>query len=1207
MRWPFDRRVDPLHAWGALALAVAIAGVIATELATLHASEANFRWWWPTVWMAVPTAVFIVGLILLFVPIRRLSTAPPDSLSAPSVEGWASFIENPGRKSEQLLSGYQALVRDLAPEDLVGREAELAELARFCSGEESYIWWQGVPWAGKTALAAWFTVYPPARVDVASFFITGRLAGQSDSAAFTEAIVEQLAIYAGENVPRVSSPRGRDRERFRLLDLAGRRAAERGGRLVLVVDGLDEDQSTRPGSGLRSIASLLPRHPPESVRVIVTSRVHPELPDDVPDDHPLRRCSRRELEPSELAVGRARLARQELLDQLQGDQLQVDIIGYLAAAEGGLTLRDLTDLTSQPQYEIDRRLGTALGRSWRADDRYDAFEQADRAYLFAHETLLMAACSELGGEITRFRTRIDSWADDYKARGWPPGTPQYLLRPYGRVIAAERETDRLFGFATDPARQDRMLADTGGDAAALAEIDAAQQLILTDSQPDLALLYVLAFYRDRLTERNSYLPPELPAVLAQLGSTRHAEQLARSLAYSESRVQALGELAVVMMEVDRARGLGLLDEAEQIARTSPGWSQTRVVRDLVGYMARAGEYESAEQLARTLTTADDQASALGELALALATTNPGRARRLADEIGPIADAISDPLWAAPVQRLLASVAARTGDYDQAEKLALGVKRSWARDAALRDVAAILADSGQYDRAEQLAAMITDAGSRASALAALVKALARSHPERARMLANEAEQLASGIRDSTPRGEIAAAIAEADPDRARHLAEEAEQLARDAVDPGRRSPLAELGAVLVTADPDRARRLTEEAEQLGRDAAYVWPHTPLRQLAEELARAGDYEIAEQVIDTITAPGSRAQAIETLAVAMAGAGERRRAEQLLETIGSGRLQGWTAEKLAVALAKAGEYDDAEQLIATITDSRPRAAGTRRISGVIARGGEYDRAERLARSIKRSWHRMTAMADLARVLTCAGQYDRAEEIARAIADPVVLAKRLGDLAAALADSAPARTRSLADEAEQLIGSIPGTGSQIAALGHLSTALARSDPVRAQRLADKAETLLGAIGGLESRESALLDLSRTAACSGNYDHAEELARTITDPKLSAAALSDLAAILSESDTKRACVLVDVAAELAGAITDINSQAVAMLKIAEVLAARGSSHLPELIRVRACRFLAQAVTMGSSWQKNLEALAALQPSALSSIGRVIVSRHVDE
>ena len=56
---------------------------------------------------------------------------------------------------------------------------------------------------------------------------------------------------------------------------------------------------------------------------------------------------------------------------------------------------------------------------------------------------------------------------------------------------------------------------------------------------------MLAFFRDRLTERNTYIPPVLPAVMAQLGYARRAEELARSLVYSASQVQALGELAVV--------------------------------------------------------------------------------------------------------------------------------------------------------------------------------------------------------------------------------------------------------------------------------------------------------------------------------------------------------------------------------------------------------------------------------------------------------------------------------------------------------------------------------------------------------------------------------------------------------------------------------------------------------------------------------------
>ena len=40
-------------------------------LATLHAADSQFRWWWPTNWMAVPSVIFVAGCLLVAVPVRR--------------------------------------------------------------------------------------------------------------------------------------------------------------------------------------------------------------------------------------------------------------------------------------------------------------------------------------------------------------------------------------------------------------------------------------------------------------------------------------------------------------------------------------------------------------------------------------------------------------------------------------------------------------------------------------------------------------------------------------------------------------------------------------------------------------------------------------------------------------------------------------------------------------------------------------------------------------------------------------------------------------------------------------------------------------------------------------------------------------------------------------------------------------------------------
>ena len=289
---------------------------------------------------------------------------------APAIGGLPDVV--PARPGQLIRSAYLEQVRDIAPDALIGRDGEIADWAEFCAGPNAYAWWQAGPWAGKTALAAWFVTHPPAGADIVSFFITGRLAGQADSDAFLNAMIEQLNVLgpAGGGSTAAGARVG---AWLSLLASAAAQAEERDRRLVVVVDGLDEDDAgATPARGRPSIASLLPRRPPGGVRVIVTSRPDPGLPDDMPAGHPLRTCTPHRLPVSWVAEDLARRAKQELRALLTGDQTGLDVVGYIAGSGGGLTGSDLSALTGAPPLKLDPILRGVSGRSL-ADARVRGF------------------------------------------------------------------------------------------------------------------------------------------------------------------------------------------------------------------------------------------------------------------------------------------------------------------------------------------------------------------------------------------------------------------------------------------------------------------------------------------------------------------------------------------------------------------------------------------------------------------------------------------------------------------------------------------------------------------------------------------------------------------------------------------------------------------------------------------------------------------
>jgi hypothetical protein len=862
-------------------------------------------------------------------------------------------------------SAYLAQVRQIAPPALVGREAELQELARFCLEEQAgaYVWWRAGPWAGKSALLSTFVLNPPetvrSQVQVVAFFVTARLAAQDTRQAFTAVVGEQLAALTGQQVPAVIDESLREAWLLDLLDQAAGGCRQRGIRLVLLVDGLDEDRGVTTGPHARSIAALLPGVPPAGMRVIVAGRLNPPVPDDVPDWHPLRdQGIIRPLAYSPHARDLQRLGQTELKRLLTGSPVEQDLLGLLTAARGGLSSDDLHELTGAGLVEIEEVLHTVAGRTFTRRSPQGAAADGPLVYLLGHEELDAAARRYLGEtRLADYRNRLHTWAESYStppdgSPPWPEHTPEYLLTGYPRVLASTRDATRLLALATDSARHDRTLNLSGGDSAALTEITNCQDLFLAHPEPDLYAMARLSLRRSALLDRNANIPVQLPAVWATLGQPARAEALARSLTRPDQQAQALTAVARAITaggDTDRAKQIAAAAEHVACSITDRR-RQARGLTAVAEAVAAAGDTDRAEQIARSLDGRDHQA------------------------------------------RALAMVAAVVGNIDHAEQMARSVTD---RDEALTAVARAVAAAGDPDRAERIVRLLDHRYHQAEALTAVAEAIAAAGDT------DRAERIARSItdpHDPDRQARALAAVAETaaivgDTSRAERIAAAAEQIARS--DQAR---TAVARAIAAGGDTDRA-------EQIARSFSNPnWQAQALTAVAETAAACGDTEhakrfatAAEQVVRSITDRHQQARELTALAEAVAATGDTNRAEQIARSLSDPNRQAHALTAVAKATAATGNTDRTERVAEaphmansiTDTDSALTAAAVR-----AAAAGDIDRAERLARLTdlnRQTW----ALTTVAKATAATGDTSRAEQIARSITDTDGQARALTSVA--------------------------------------------------------------------------------------------------------------------------------------------------------------------------------------------------------------------
>ncbi|MBT0769455.1 hypothetical protein KIH74_11025 [Kineosporia sp. J2-2] len=1039
-------------------------------------------------------------------------------------------------------------MRDLAPGRLRDRDEELRVLARFCLADDgpAYLWWQAPAWSGKTALLGDFFLRPPADVlagvRLVAFFITARLSSQDTRAAFVTAVTGQLADLLGIATPDLVDEAGREVYLNHLLDQAASACARDGLRLVLLVDGLDEDRSQLRGPQARSIAGLLPRHPPSGMRVIVAGRPNPPLPHDVSLGHPLRDPDVvRELAPSPHAEDVARLSRQELTGLLDGTQLEQDVLGLLTAARGGLAVADLADLADASRWDVEAVLHTDSGRTF--------LSQTDDAtgtvvFLLGHQELQVTATGYFGRDrLLAYQARLHAWAHDHHTRGWPDPAPAYLLGGYFRLLADTADTDRLTALAGSSARHNLMRALTGGDAAALAETRTALKAIAADPAPDLSQVLRLTWHQEQLKHRNRHTPEQLPVVWAKLGRTRQALALSEAIG---PRSHALTLIAV-----------GRYEEAERLIRSAlvgtNGWASA--VTDLVVALAEAGEYQRAYRIAGTTSDPQVQSQALNfvaqhaagagqiEAALACAEAIPHRT----DRVNALVDVAenADMLGRSDLaQEILAEAGRVVGVIDEDDRRAAALARLALTPATGSDQESAHRTLAQ---AMDLARSVRDIASRASALcqigeislrAGLSNAARRCLVQIQALLELPYDQsdrymvLSSLLQLAVPLGEVALAeqtVAELYDtlgdemlySAIRTIAEAgrftlAEEMLKRFVDPHDAADfLSEIAEIAAAAQQHAtAARLARAAVDLSSWMA----HRP--ENASALARAGLIDQAEQIATQIDEPTNRAIILTDLALSAIEAGQQQRAarfatqvEEIVDTIAAA---GGTPAlgNVARSLAEHGRINQSAEIALSLDDLNERTPTLAAVAREAARAGQFDTVRRLVAAIGPSHRWKSLVPQLALIPLLAGDieqtrhlidmidHDYSQDQARSEVIEAVLAR--GDV----------------DSAVLLLGDLknPGIRSTLvvnlvrhaARAGHISEALQLS-----AELADPAR-----------RTSALADIAEAAATQGQTDTALALAADLPDDSRKAEVLATIAkAVLATGDTGRARRLAAAAA----------------------------------------------------------------------------------
>ncbi|GAA2155371.1 hypothetical protein GCM10010403_14460 [Glycomyces rutgersensis] len=853
------------------------------------------------------------------------------------------------------------------------------------------------------------------------------------------------------------------------------------------------------------------------------------------------------------------------------------------AAGGGLTGRDLAELTNLPEWEIEEQLKEVSSRTFA--NRSGRWRTTEMAYILCHEEIQQQATTMLGmSRLKAYKERIDIWASSYQTRRWPSETPEYLLRGYFSLLLANRDLNRLTSLAIDVERHERMLDIIGGDSVAISEVLSAQEVFLQDAPTDLETFCRLAVHRVSLMERNSHIPTHLPVVWAQLGKGNRGEALARSIIRPIQQVRALVSLSRELSDNGNNQDArAIVEAASQVATSIEDIPERVRCRAVVAQtMARIGDptqarmiLSQAEAAANSLTEGLEKSvaqsaivrglAANGELehALSLAASVHDKGER-AQAIGGVASEIANTgdwerafeisktiqYWStrAPLLSSIGHVAKRSGSaargnaiISSALNLAGRIRNPERRSWVLASIAHDLAQAGKRNQSHRVSQkalsaleVISGEHAKADSLIAIIRALAVSG------FVSEATEIARSFNNLTRRSKALAVIASAlakqgKSERAEKLAMESESTARIANDRGRKDiDLVTLSQALGTVGDFVRAETTAKLihDESKRDKAFTL-------LSEAIAISGDIETAQQTVDHISNHGKRLKALTRIVKSVASILDTSELDRLLDTIPDATvrnsLRRWISRNTGLQQADSAPSSNA----LTFSSAESRAT---EVDEVLELNSSKNDLFRIAREQTELAMEFLDDGDVASGLSAIGS----------IVIPTLRIDALLQISKKLEEhDQRSLSEDLVERAIQACASISNEAVRDRTRSKIARFLAEnSDLLRGEELAYE-------VSSLPARQRTLATLSSIAGQLCRWAEAERIALSIHDSSLREKSLVSLVASLAEKGS------FEEASRVAASIADPLARSSALREISLALADQGHSVHSEEVAAR--------------------------------------------